>query len=217
MRTVTHGSYTHAVGRAAAHTAGDFDRGYTGRTWRDYRALLSTVIRYSEPGEILDLGAGLGLFVECAQRYGVRAVGLEPSADGIARAAERGVELVEGDLAETLPFADDRFSAAVMNQVIEHLDPDVLPHALREARRVLAQGAPLLVFAPTRYRREPWREETHANLMGPRSVRAALRAAGFSDVRSLAFGAGGLGSRLSPLAFAVPVLPSSTSCIGFAA
>ncbi len=201
---------------AAPHTADDFGRGYAGRSWLDYRPLLATVVRYSQPGEILDLGAGLGLFVECAHRFGLSATGLEPSEEGIEEARQRNVELVRGDLAEALPFEDDRFAACVLNQVIEHLDARVLPHALEEVHRVLRPGAPLFVFAPTRYRIEPWREETHVNLMGPRAVRAAVVRAGFKPVKSLAFGSGGLGMRLGGLAYLVPPLASSTSCVGFA-
>jgi SAM-dependent methyltransferase len=157
------------------------------------------------------------LFVECAQRFGIDATGVEPSDDGIEAARARGVDLVGADLADPLPFESDRFAAVVMNQVIEHLDPTVLPHALNEARRVLTPAAPLFVFAPTRYRLKPWREETHVNLMGPRAVRNALEDAGFNRVRSLAFGAGGLGVRLSPLAYLLPPLPSSSSCMAVAA
>jgi SAM-dependent methyltransferase len=47
---------------------------------------------------------------------------------------------------DTLPFEDETFDAAMLTQVLEHVrTPDV---AVREAHRVLREGAPLLVTVP---------------------------------------------------------------------
>lgn len=53
------------------HTEEDFKRDYANRDWRFYKLLLSECIKYGQPGKWLDLGAGLGFFVECAQKFGI--------------------------------------------------------------------------------------------------------------------------------------------------
>jgi SAM-dependent methyltransferase len=55
------------------------------------------------------------------------------------------VACVQG-AAEALPFADGSFRAAMLLDVIEHLRNPV--RSLREIRRVLRPGAPLLVATP---------------------------------------------------------------------
>ena len=199
-----------------AHRLDDFERAYAGRTHLDYRPLLGVVVRYAPPGAVLDLGAGLGMFVEVARRWGLECVGLEPSTEGVAAAADRGIDLVRGDLAERLPFGDDRFTAAVLNQVAEHITMETFRFALHETRRVLQPGGVVFVFTPTTWRRGPRKEETHVNIMAPRRVRRELESAGFTGVQSLAFGSSGSAVRLAKLVWALPPLAPGSSCLAYA-
>jgi len=89
-------------------------------------------------GNLLDLGTHEGEFTErVAARIGsTRTVGIEFIEAHAAVARARGIEIVEADLDEGLPFDDGQFQTVTANQVLEHVrHTDSL---LREVRRVLA-------------------------------------------------------------------------------
>jgi SAM-dependent methyltransferase len=91
-------------------------------------------------GRLLDIGTHDGAFtariVERVQPDEVTGVEVMPV--HAQRARERGVDVVEADVEDGLPFTDARFDVITANQVIEHVRrTDVL---LGEVRRVLAPG-----------------------------------------------------------------------------
>ena len=100
---------------------------------------------------VLDAGAGRGVrypydYAETARR--LVGVDLNPA---IARNANV-TDAVVGDLA-VLPFRDRMFDLAFSKYVFEHLDRPL--SVMRELRRVLAQGAHLLVHTPNRWHYVP--------------------------------------------------------------
>jgi ubiquinone/menaquinone biosynthesis C-methylase UbiE len=97
---------------------------------------------------VLDVGCRDGAqLIELHRRTGCAGVGLEPVADNLARApidiAAASVSLVRG-VAEAMPFADSTFDLVWVRDVLVHVEP--LAEALRECRRVLRAGSPMLVF-----------------------------------------------------------------------
>lgn len=164
------------------HTPQDFKRAYKDRDWRFYKGLLATCIRYGEPGKILDLGAGLGLFVECCMRYGIECVGIEGSSWACKKAEERGIKLICLDLAEDFPFPDEEFSVVVCNQVIEHLLPQTAKHMLQESYRVLKPNGVIIINSPCYYNSRERCEPTHINLYTPSRLRREVEEAGFKII-----------------------------------
>ncbi len=75
LRTLSH---PHAD-RGLRHLSYDYFR-YEGRDWRFFEPVYARM-RPAPP--VLDVGSGLGLFVECCQRHGTTAVGLELSKEGV--------------------------------------------------------------------------------------------------------------------------------------
>lgn len=164
---------------------------------------------------VLDIGTGRGeLLAEAVDRGAGRAIGVDYSADAVELArltlAARGV----GERAEVhhadgrrLPLPEAGADLVTMVDVVEHLTPDELADALREAHRVLRPGGRVFVHTmPTRtlydvtYRahrllvrarghrwpqqpRNDWELQMHVNEQTRRSLRAALRRAGFDPVR----------------------------------
>src|SRR5437763_12569881 len=88
---------------------------YSARDWRFYKDLLAELILKSDPGPILDVGAGTGLLVEGATRWGLDCCGLEGSLEALALAQARfpSIRLTHHLLSEPLPFDDNSFQTAI--------------------------------------------------------------------------------------------------------
>jgi ubiquinone/menaquinone biosynthesis C-methylase UbiE len=143
---------------------------------------------------VLDVGCGTGrLAASLADDYGCKVWGVDPSAEMLEVARSRvpsGVGLKVGH-AEDLPFRDAWFERATMTLVYHHVDP---PRALAEIRRVLepAGRIAILTFDPSQIERyylgsyfPSLCSVDLARFRPADEVAAELRAAGFSDIRSL--------------------------------
>ena len=160
-----------------------------------FRAAIGTGMR------VLDLGCRSGALTRHFLD-GNEVVGLDVDRAALAKAEALGIEPVEADVEQPLPFADASFDAVVAGEVLEHLQ---LPEALvAEARRVLRPGGVLVGSVPNAFRlqsrlrflrgRDPEDDPTHLHLFSPAVVRVLLR--GFEDV-TLAY-VGGRYRRLHP-------------------
>lgn len=129
------------------HRAEDRHWWYRGR-----RTVLEQVISdlpVPNGARILDAGCGSGRnMVELARHGTVTGVELSETSACLARRRETG-EIIEGSVL-AMPFERNSFDLAVSLDVIEHLDDDAA--ALRELRRVVTPGGPLLVTVPA----YPW-------------------------------------------------------------
>jgi ubiquinone/menaquinone biosynthesis C-methylase UbiE len=92
----------------------------------------------------LDLGCGLGAALERAVATGASTAGIDPSPSMVERAAQRVPEAeVRLGSAESIPFEDDEFTAALSVSTYHHWADTGA--GLREARRVLAPEGRLLI------------------------------------------------------------------------
>lgn len=110
---------------------------------------------------VMDLGSGRGeLVINCAF-CGCRAIGLEPSDDGIKLAREamkkimcdirERILLIKGD-GYHLPFKDKVFDRIFMLDIVEELYPEELEGILSEVRRVLKGNGKLIIHTmPNRW------------------------------------------------------------------
>jgi SAM-dependent methyltransferase len=152
------------------------------------RLLLDLFLSASPGRRVLDAGAGQGTFSVRLARLGFEVTSTDdsPAAVEVLRRRASG-EVVEADVT-TLPFAAERFDAAVLAEVLEHVPDD--RGALAEVARVLRPGGVLAVSVPA-----------NPALFGPsdrwaghvrRYTRTALleacQAAGFSVHRCLGWG-----------------------------
>lgn len=160
----------------------ELEEGYQ-RDWRFYQPYVALCLRHAIPGPWLDLGAGLGYFVECCDRFGIPCTGYEGSEFAVAEAKARrpGLEVQALDLLQPLPNPDGSVSVVFCNQVIEHLPPERTTPFLQEIRRILAPGGLLYVGSPSRYNRAE-HSDLHINLLSPGELAAHLAEAGFSDI-----------------------------------
>ncbi len=143
---------------------------YSGR-----RRVIDEVLRGLALGdaiEILDAGCGSGRNMVELARFGT-VTGLELADASVAKARSRQVgEVVQGNL-EQMPFDDGSFDLAVSFDVIEHLDNDRA--ALRELRRVVRPGGPLVVTVPAY--QSLWSEHDVVNHHRRRYTRTTLEIA----------------------------------------
>lgn len=168
------------------HTKEIFDKAYGDRDWEFYRGIITDCILYGEPGPILDLGAGLGFFVEGCNRYGIRCIGLEGSEYAVEEAKNRfPMEIIQHDLDQEFPFKDNYFSVVVCNQTIEHIANETARNMIKESYRVLRRGGLLIINSPCYYDKAQRNEETHINLYTPSSLKTEVTLAGFKRVESV--------------------------------
>jgi SAM-dependent methyltransferase len=163
-----------------------FALSYPGDNWNASRKLLARCIRKGKPGPILDIGCGLGFFLECCHKFGVPSVGLEGSAYAVQAAKEREphLDIRQHDLEDPFPFEDETFSIVVCSQVIEHLPKKIAQNALRESHRVLSNGGNLFVYSPSITNPQS-RQPAHINLHSPKSLKKELTGIGFKKVKHL--------------------------------
>ena len=163
--------------------------------------------------EVLDLGCGGGFMTELLAEKGARAVGIDPSQGAIAaaraHAAGEGLQIrYEVGVAESLPFAEDRFDAVVCVDVLEHVDS--VSESLAEAARVLKPGGwflfdtinrnPLaalgvVTVAERVFRLLPRGTHDPAKFIRPSELRARLAALGFDVGRMRGLGPVGIDAR----------------------
>lgn len=160
---------------------------YSSRDWQAYSGLLAKIVEHSQPGSILDLGAGCGYFVEAAVKWGISSVGLDGSIDAVEMARKRmpDIDIRLHRLSDDLPFDACSFHTVVLNQVIEHLEPEVMQHALHEVYRVLSPGGMLLITSPSCYNKAELKADpTHINLLSPSQLCDILTESGYGNIKS---------------------------------
>ena len=136
---------------------------------------------------VLDLGCRSGALTSHFLD-GNSVVGLDVDASALEKAAALGIEPVQADVEEPLPFEDASFDAVVAGELFEHLQfPDAL---VSEIRRVLRPGGTLVGSVPNAFRiqsrlmflrgRPPEDDPTHLRMFSPDAMRALL--GDFDDV-----------------------------------
>lgn len=100
----------------------------------------------STPRRVLDAGCAGGLIALMLKKLGHTVTGVELNGRMAATARARGIEVVEHDLEDPLPFADSSFDAVHACEIVEHLfDTESL---LRELCRVLVPAGVLVLSTP---------------------------------------------------------------------
>ena len=137
---------------------------------------------------VLDLGCRSGALTRHFLE-GNSVVGLDVDVAAREKARALGIEPVQGNVEDPLPFEDASFDAVVAGELFEHLRfPDAL---VAEIERVLRPGAVLVGSVPNAFRlqsrlrflrgRSPEDDPTHLRMFSPDLIRGLLR--GFDDIR----------------------------------
>jgi SAM-dependent methyltransferase len=146
--------------------------------------------RGAEGGRLLEVGCGDGWFLATAQARGFDVRGAEISTHAVEEANRRlGGDKVDAGSLEEMDLGTAAFDVVVCADVVEHVR-EPLPF-LRRLHATLRPGGALLIVTPSldswsaRALRRYWMEYKveHLFYFGRRSLRLALRAAGFEEPR----------------------------------
>jgi SAM-dependent methyltransferase len=122
---------------------------YVWRFGQDRRLeLIRRFMRF--PGVIiLDVGCGIGTYIEKFRDLGGHEFGVDSDSEKLNE-AHGGKKLlhIAASVSEALPFPDETFHVVLLHEVIEHVTDDRM--TIREAHRVLKRNGRVLVFAPNR-------------------------------------------------------------------
>lgn len=157
----------------------DWRAAYANRLWR--------------PGvhRVLEVGCNVGLLVDYVQRvWGVEAVGLEPSAYGLAGRERLGVDVRTIHSADHLAQSPEPYDVVISTEVIEHVDDPVA--FLADIRRLLSRDGTVLISTPNAEGLTPDRSPgeiysmlsvgAHRFLLSAQMLRAIAHRAGFEHV-----------------------------------
>ena len=165
------------------------------RPWYAFADELLDDVAFPEGGRALDLGCGMGEFLQVLEERGLAAFGVEGNADQARAIRERGLGVGLADLEAPLPFSDATFDLVTCLEVIEHVaQADGL---MEEIRRVLKPGGHLVLSTPNfaflNYRiryligRPPFEEGIHLRYFTRSTLEACIRRHHLEVVRENSF------------------------------
>ena len=103
----------------------------------------------SKKRRIIDIGCGLGIFLELGQERGWQPFGIEPSQQAVAYAKGRGLSVFNGTLCEDNVSDFGSFDAACLHEVLEHLpNPS---HIIHLVKRLLNPEGLICIVVPNEY------------------------------------------------------------------
>jgi SAM-dependent methyltransferase len=149
---------------AAAPTREQVALGNPSFVWRSGQDRRLNFIRRYVPLEgarMLDIGCGIGTYVQKLSEFSSRVYGIDVDRSRVANVDGRPLAV---GVSERLPFEDGAFDMVLLNEVIEHVEDDA--RTLREACRVVRSGGHVVVFAPNRL----YPFETHGVYLGRKYV-----------------------------------------------
>jgi len=114
---------------------------------QNFLKLISRYLNPSQHKKLLDVGAGGGILVDEANKFGFDAVGIEINKLLVAEATKRNIPVLWGNIEniEIFPF-NYKFDIIVLNHLLEHLNDPV--KTLSKLKEYLRDGGFLIIEVP---------------------------------------------------------------------
>lgn len=182
---------------AGAHSATDYETAAIAGSVK-FPEILGWIRRYRPEGDFLEIGCGMGYFLDFARRHGYRVSGIEYSEFGTAAARRKfNLDVQRGSL-DTVKLDPNAYDVVFLGDVLEHMVEPL--GELRRIRALLKPGGVVAIEVPaqfnalvgrgavTLYRwlgreREMGLPPYHLNEFRPRTLRRMLAAAGYDPIR----------------------------------
>jgi O-antigen chain-terminating methyltransferase len=161
------------------------------------------VLRFAGSAPVLDLGCGRGEFLEAARDAGLGASGIDQSDECIALCRAKGLHAEKADLFAYLDaLADQSLGGIYCSQVVEHIDPHLLPDLIFLMAKKLRSGALAVIETPNPeclaiFSTHFFLDPTHTRPVPPRLLGFYMEEAGFGRLEM---------ERLSPAVDSMPAL-----------
>jgi len=161
------------------------------------------VARFAGASEVLDAGCGRGEFLEAARDAGLRARGIDQSAECVAMCRSKGLDAERAELFEYLDSLPEASLGGVYcSQVVEHLPPERLPDLINLLARKLNRGALVAIETPNPeclaiFATHFYLDPTHTRPVPAALLRFYLEEAGFVNIEV---------ERLAPAVESIPAL-----------
>lgn len=138
---------------------------YVWRFGQDRRLNLLRAYLPLDNARVLDVGCGIGTYVEKFRALNAHAYGVDVDVERVTRGRrEKKLDTLALSVSEALPFVSEIFDGVLLHEVIEHVNDDRA--TICEAHRVTKHGGVVIVFAPNRL----YPFETHGAYFGKRYV-----------------------------------------------
>lgn len=121
------------------------------REQREFRyalagAMLEAVLAFGAPGRLLDIGCGMGFFLDLATRRGYACLGIDRSPAATRFARERfKLDVWTGDFIQA-DVGVETFDVVTMNHVLEHVTTPIA--FLEKVRKALKPGGTVISSSP---------------------------------------------------------------------
>jgi SAM-dependent methyltransferase len=106
-------------------------------------SLLSYVKQYTSGKRVLDLGCGVGRYL---QYFSATSVGVDASSPSLESCRKQGVTAKFGDLNLPLDFDSEEFDVVFCSHTLEHIESPI--SFLRECNRVLKSDGSIIIIVP---------------------------------------------------------------------
>ena len=131
---------------------------------------------------VLDLGCGVGIFLDCLRQQGIEGVGIERDPAIADYGRGMGLDIVTGDALEYLEQTDERFDGIYCSHFVEHLPFELVQKLINLlASRLVPGGVVVLTFPDPESIRSQllgfWRDPEHVRFYHPDLVTALAAAA----------------------------------------
>jgi len=136
-------------------------------------------------GPVLDAGCGRGEFLDLLREAGIEGRGVDLDPGMVERCREKGHEVEQGDLLETLAAAAPASLGTIFcAQVAEHLEPEQLQRLLALSAERLRPGGKLIVETVNPHSAAAlkafWVDPTHRSPLFPETLLALCQLSGFA-------------------------------------
>ena len=154
-----------------------------------FNQMLNLIEKYKNPGKILDIGCGLGLFLYIAKKRGWEPSGIEISkfASNFAKNKLK-LNVINSDNLNT--FQDNFFDVIMVNHVLEHIENPLV--ILKQIKKKLNINGILFIGVPNinglypRFQKENWpslQPSTHIYQFTPKTLKLLLQKIGFEPIK----------------------------------